>query len=891
MPKGSKIFLPCRSLGYVSNHLPLQVRYIKSRKENLIVTCVGKSFHTYGISHFGLLSVGGLHPEDITAMTADAFHVYTACGNEIYAWRRGTELKHVYKSHRKPVHLLLPFGAHLISVDESSGVRIWDIKEETVFLELTFSNKTFQITTIMHPSTYINKILLGSEQGEMQLWNINNLKLIYSFKGWKSAITCLEQAPAIDVAAIGLANGKIILHNLKFDETVMEFMQDWGLVTSISFRTDGSPIMATGSVVGHVVFWDLEERRVASQLLSAHNGGVTGMVCLPNEPLILTSSPDNTLKLWIFDMADGGARLLRLREGHSAPPSYIRFHGANGHNILSSAGDSTLRIFNTQTEQFNKSLGKASYNRKVSKKRGRSVEDPLVMPPMTQFTSETTREKEWDNIAAVHLGIPMVTTWSYDKLKMGELKLLPERFQKKKINVNGFQDVAATCLHLTHCGNFVLVGYNTGHVDRFNMQSGLWRDSYGSPKAHDSSVRGVITDSLNQLTTTGGSDCRIKFWRFKNKGDSPLSVITLEEPISFFRSHQESCMVAAALEDFDIYVIDIETRRVVRKFVGHTGQITDMTFSPDSRWLISASMDCTIRTWDIPSCQLVDQFATEVACVSLNMSPTGEALATAHVDYLGIFLWTNRTLYSKITLKALNPSDEPQLVAFPECLKESQEEIEDVKEEPDEFLSPEQISHNLITLSGLATSRWQNLLNLDVIKKRNKPKSPPKAPKAAPFFLPTVASLNFQFDLKQPETDSSSKLLIPATLLNLTDFGKMLDRTGESGDFSEVILKLKSFSPSMIDFEVKSLAPEGGGSVEVMLQFLKCIEFMLKSNRDFELAEAYLGVFLKSHGAVVASEEVLRNYLTNIQSCHSVVWNRLQDKLLYSICVLQNLCK
>lgn len=90
--------------------------------------------------------------------------------------------------------------------------------------------------------------------------------------------------------------------------------------------------------------------------------------------------------------------------GHSAPPSYIRFHGANGHNILSAAADSTLRIFNTQTEIFNKSLGKASYNRKVSKKRGKSAEDPLKMPPIVEFTSETTREKEWDNIAAVHLG-------------------------------------------------------------------------------------------------------------------------------------------------------------------------------------------------------------------------------------------------------------------------------------------------------------------------------------------------------------------------------------------------------------------------------------------------------------------------------------------------------
>lgn len=315
MPQGSKIFLPCRSLGYVSNHIPLQVRYIKSRKENLVVTCVGKAFHTYGISHFSLLSVSGLHPGDIQCMTSDNYHVYTACGNIIYAWRRGTELKHTYFGHKNAVCLMIPFGSHLISVDELSNVKIWDIKEEHVYFELTFNNKFFHITAILHPSTYINKILFGSSQGSMELWNINTAKQIYKFKGWSSPITCLEQAPALDVVAVGLHNGKIILHNLKYDEIIMEFTQDWGPVISISFRSDGHPIMATGSTKGHVVFWNLEEQRVTSQLLAAHENSVTGIICLPSEPLMLTSSPDNTLKLWIFDMTDGGARLLRIREG------------------------------------------------------------------------------------------------------------------------------------------------------------------------------------------------------------------------------------------------------------------------------------------------------------------------------------------------------------------------------------------------------------------------------------------------------------------------------------------------------------------------------------------------------------------------------------------------
>lgn len=41
------------------------------------------------------------------------------------------------------------------------------------------------------------------------------------------------------------------------------------------------------------------------------------------------------LQIWIFDQEGGGARLLRSRQGHSAPPTTIHHHGNDGKNILS----------------------------------------------------------------------------------------------------------------------------------------------------------------------------------------------------------------------------------------------------------------------------------------------------------------------------------------------------------------------------------------------------------------------------------------------------------------------------------------------------------------------------------------------------------------------------
>merc|ERR1719430_1757223 len=145
---------------------------------------------------------------------------------------------------------------------------------------MTFNNEKTEVSALCHPSTYIDKILVGSKQGHLQLWNIKSTKLVYTFKGWGSAVNVLEQAPAIDVVAIGLVSGEIFVHNLKFDETVVKFKQDWGPITGVAFRTDDKPVMLTGSPIGHVAVWDLESRKLALQMRSCHQGSVTGLKCL-----------------------------------------------------------------------------------------------------------------------------------------------------------------------------------------------------------------------------------------------------------------------------------------------------------------------------------------------------------------------------------------------------------------------------------------------------------------------------------------------------------------------------------------------------------------------------------------------------------------------------------
>lgn len=105
---------------------------------------------------------------------------------------------------------------------------------------LDFSND-ITATTVIHPATYINKVLVGSTQGILELWNLSTKSRIHRFAADSladspSPITALVQSPAIDVVAVGFASGEISVYDIRTDERLMRMFQEGGAVHSLGFR-------------------------------------------------------------------------------------------------------------------------------------------------------------------------------------------------------------------------------------------------------------------------------------------------------------------------------------------------------------------------------------------------------------------------------------------------------------------------------------------------------------------------------------------------------------------------------------------------------------------------------------------------------------------------------
>ena len=80
----------------------------------------------------------------------------------------------------------------------------------------------------------------------------------------------------------------------------------------------------------------------------------------------------------------------------------------------------------------------------------------------------------------------------------------------------------------------------------------------------------------------------------------------MESGIKHMILHRESSLLALVFEDRSMQIMDIVTRKIIRRFIDvHLDQVTDVAFSADSRWLITSSLDKTIKVWDVPSGNLI----------------------------------------------------------------------------------------------------------------------------------------------------------------------------------------------------------------------------------------------------------------------------------------------
>lgn len=382
---------------------------------------------------------------------------------------------------------------------------------------------------------------------------------------------------------------------------------------------------------------------------------------------------------------------MKQRSGHHQPPTSLKHYGPSGHILLSSSIDRSLRSFSIIRDEQNTELSQGHIQSLANKQNIKS--EALKLGQILMFDAKDIKEREWDNIITCHSNDSVARTWSYARKAIG----------KHTLRSTDGANIKAVCM--SHCGNFGITGSAEGTIDKFNMQSGIHRTKF---IGHRKAITALVSDQTNSQLYSTSLDKSLRIWDFKTGKE--LHSIDFKAPVSHMVLALESGLLALATDDFTISILDPSTLKIVRVFNGHTNRLTCLCFSPDERWIISTSLDSSVRTWDLVTGHMIDAFATPDLPTSISFSPVGNFIATTHVGHVGICIWTNRSLYEHVVIKKTETVRE---IDMPQVEIDEHQETEELMGEDSERT---EIVDELISFSNLPTSRWQNLLSLEHIK-------------------------------------------------------------------------------------------------------------------------------------------------------------------------------
>ncbi|PWN20970.1 WD40 repeat-like protein [Microstroma glucosiphilum] len=836
-PRRRHLFTPYLAMGIITDHVPfvVQVRHggkDADKPDVNIVTSLGDSWSIWTAESLMQVFVGAQLPSSITqlALSTSPDSILASAGSTIHRFTRGKVVARYSCSEVNiPISHFIVFGDSIVALSGSTLSHFsLSTSQLTNAIELPSAERSVP-TAIVHPTTYLHKVLLGMSNGDLALWNIRDSSLVHHFSASSLfeahgitinapdpvSIIALAQTPALDVIAITTSNNCILLHDIKYDTAIMTFRLEAPLSsTPPTFRTDGrAHTMALGSRSGDIFIFDLDPAasgalqkkgtdaaepvanspRLTHTIRNAHAAPVSGLEFVAGQPLLISSAADNAIKQWFFEPAsstsayDGGSggastssgsaslpRLLKSREGHSEPPSLVRWYGTDGRAPLLTAGrDRSVRLGWVGREARGGELSQGSIVRKANQ---------LSLPPTSlkleaasSLSFSLTRSRDWDDILTVHPSSPARMWYGRDR-RTNATPLMHQKSSKK----NSSSGSVATSGVVSHCGNFGIVGMSNGTVEMWNMQSGRYVRSFDTrPVSYVQEESGVGTKKLKKRREVRGKGSKV-VGLTADEGNKELAVVTSSGGVYFFdfygttllSSHQFPSLVGLRTSpqatllaliplglSQPLLILDFVTRRVVRRFGPLPARVTDVTFSPTLRSLLISTMDGCLSTFDMPSGLLIDRMRLREVIVSLDWSPDGSMVAGCGTDGKGVYLWTWSSGRGRI-------DEDEEGAAGAEDIAEEEATLPSVRGptagDDDEALeeavgsldlqgthytgevsatpllsgpADEAGSHPLITTTSQSRTKWATLLSLDLIKARDRPKEAPKKPKKAPFFL------------------------------------------------------------------------------------------------------------------------------------------------------------
>ena len=512
----------------------------------------------------------------------------------------------------------------VVTAGADQFIKLWDAKTGKEIRSLT--GHTAQVLCLaVQPgdSTFVS----GGADNTLRLWDVPRPEPLRLFAGHTAAVRDIAVSPD-GRWAVSVSDDKAgRLWNLD-TATVSSTLTGHGNVAVLAAARADSKQVATGDSTGHVRFWSPIDGS-SQGILGAHVGALRGLNFHPNNQQVVTAGEDGLLKLWQLPIVEP-----RLLAGHKTQVRAVAI--TNNSQLAVTGSDAGVRVFNVATGQLVRELTAAVG----------STASVAISPNnlLTAAAGESGTIKFWN----LNDGADRLTISGHDQ-PINDLAFHSDNVRVASAGADGTIRIwrlpVAPVAISGHTADVVSVAASSNGQILASASTDktvrIWNPTNGQAirvlAGHQQPVTQVVFRADGAQVASSDAVGEIRLW---NSADGATQGVIGAHAgqlkgIAYNRSGDRLATVGAdgCLKIWRLPLLP------AKSLAGHTEAVTSVAITSDSKTVITAGIDKTIRVYDPATGQQTRVFADVPDAVASLAISSNDALTVAGANNGVVKLW------------------------------------------------------------------------------------------------------------------------------------------------------------------------------------------------------------------------------------------------------------
>ena len=489
-----------------------------------------------------------------------------------------------------------PDGEFIVAGDVNGEIRLWQVNDVKLIFTLQAHHSSWVWSVAFSPNS--RTIASGSGDETIKLWDVNTVntgQCLQTLQGHNNRVCSVAFSPDGKILASGSGDKTIKLWDLSSGQCLHTLQGHSNWIRSVAFSPDGK-ILASCSADQTIKLWDVNTGQCL-KALQGHSNWVRSVAFSPDGKILASCRADHqTIKLWDVDTG----QCLKALQGHSNWVCSVAF-SPDGKILASGSADQTIKLWDVNTGQCLKALqGHSDWVRSVAFSPDGKI--------LTSGSADQTI-RLWDLSSGQCLkALQGHSNWVRSVAFSPDGKILASCSADQTIKL---WDVnAGQCLQTLQ-----------GHLH--------W-------------VNSVVFSPDGKTLASNSDDQNIKLWDVST-GQCLQTLQGHSNRVWSVAFNPDGKTLASGSDDQTIKLWGVKTGQCLQTLQGHSNRVWSVAFSPDGLTLVSGGEDKTVKLWNIISAECSHTLREYRDWVySVAFSPNGKTIASGIKNGI-IEIWNIKT--------------------------------------------------------------------------------------------------------------------------------------------------------------------------------------------------------------------------------------------------------